>query len=107
MKKVILLDVDGVLVTPGGYRAALHATLNHFATLMGAPHFDFHEEKIAELEKRGIFSEWDMVPVLLGAEWNDILAKTGNEHLPSDLKSAAVEIGRRMNVYVSCELHIP
>jgi hypothetical protein len=107
MKKVILLDVDGVLVTPGGYRAALHATLNHFATLMGAPHFDFHEEKIAELEKRGIFSEWDMVPVLLGAAWNDILAKTGNDNLPYDLKSAAVEIGRRMNGYVSGELHIP
>lgn len=107
MKKVILLDIDGVLVTPGGYRAALHATLNHFATLMGAPHFDFHEEKIAELEKRGIFSEWDMVPVLLGAAWNDILAKTGNDNLPSDLKSAAIEIGRRMNGYVSSELHIP
>lgn len=107
MKKVVLLDIDGVLVSPGGYRAALHATLNYFASLMGAPHFDFHEEKISELEKRGIFSEWDMVPVLLGAAWNDILAKTGNEHLPSDLKSAAVEIGRRMNGCVSGELHIP
>ncbi|NWF64738.1 MAG: hypothetical protein HXY38_10575 [Chloroflexi bacterium] len=107
MKKVVLLDVDGVLVTPGGYRAALHATLNHFATLMGAIHFDFHEEKIAELEKRGIFSEWDMVPVLLGAAWDDILAKVGNENLPSDLKLAAIEIGRRMNGYVSEDLIIP
>lgn len=107
MKKVILLDVDGVLVTPGGYRAALHATLNHFATLMGAPHFNFHEEKIAELEKRGIFSEWDMVPVLLGAAWDAILAKVGNENLPSDLKSAAIEIGRRMNGYISENLVIP
>lgn len=107
MKKVILLDVDGVLVSPGGYRAALHATLNYFAGLMGAPHFDFHEEKIAELEKRGIFSEWDMVPVLLGAAWNDILAKVGNEHLPSDLKSAAIEIGRRMNGYMPGDLIIP
>ena len=107
MKKVILLDVDGVLVSPGGYRAALHATLNYFAGLMGAPHFDFHEEKIAELEKRGIFSEWDMVPVLLGAAWNDILAKVGNENLPSDLKSTAIEIGRRMNGYMPGDLIIP
>lgn len=107
MKKVVLLDVDGVLVTPGGYRAALHATLNHFAALMDAPHFDFHEEKIAELERRGIFSEWDMVPVLLGAAWNDILAKVGNENLPSDLKSAAIEIGRRMNGYMPEDLIIP
>lgn len=107
MKKVVLLDVDGVLVSPGGYRAALHATLNYFAGLMGAPHFNFHEEKIAELEKRGIFSEWDMVPVLLGAAWNDILAKVGNENLPSDLKSAAIEIGRRMNGYMPEDLIIP
>lgn len=107
MTKIILLDVDGVLVTPGGYRAALHATLNHFARLVGAPHFDVHEEKIAELEKRGIFSEWDMVPVLLGAAWDAILAKVGNENLPSDLKSAAIEIGRRTNGYISEDLIIP
>ena len=74
MKKVILLDIDGVLVQHGGYRAALHATLNHFANLMGLSHFDFPEEKLAELEKRGIFSEWDMVPLLLAALWNDILS---------------------------------
>jgi hypothetical protein len=108
MKKVILLDVDGVLVNPAGYRAALHATLNYFASLMGTPHFDFHEEKIADLEKHGIFSEWDMVPVLLAAAWNDILS-TWNKtvDLPSELVSAAVEIGRRMNGYVPGELHIP
>ena len=107
MKRIILLDIDGVLVQPGGYRAALHATLNYFASLMKVPHFDFHEEKIAELEKRGIFSEWDMVPFLLGAAWNNILAETGSENLPADLKSAAVEIGNRMNGYTSSDLVIP
>ena len=50
MKKVVLLDIDGVLVHHGGYRAALHATLNHFASLMGLSHFDFPEEKLAELD---------------------------------------------------------
>lgn len=107
MKKVVLLDIDGVLVAPGGYRAALHATLNYFSSLMGVPQFDFHEEKIAELEKRGIFSEWDMVPVLLGAAWNDILSMWSEVNLPVDLASAAMEIGRRMNGYVSADLHIP
>ncbi|MBI5839600.1 MAG: hypothetical protein HZB19_05805 [Chloroflexi bacterium] len=107
MKKVILLDVDGVLVNPGGYRAALHATLNYFAGLMGVPHFDFHEEKIAELEKHGIFSEWDMVPVLLGAAWNDILSHWPEAKLPSDLASAAAEIGRRMNGYVPGDVTVP
>jgi hypothetical protein len=107
MKKVILLDIDGVLVHHGGYRAALHATLNHFASLMGLDHFDFPEEKLAELEKRGIFSEWDMVPLLLATLWNDILSHHAIPALPVDLFSAAVEIGRKLNGYVPRELVIP
>ena len=75
MTTVILLDIDGVLVHPGGYRAALHATLNHFVNLMGLPHFEFPEEKLAGFEKRGITSEWDMVPLLLGVLWEDILSR--------------------------------
>ncbi|MBL8103834.1 MAG: hypothetical protein JNM02_14975 [Anaerolineales bacterium] len=107
MKRIILLDIDGVLVQPGGYRAALHATLNHFASLMGLSHFDFPEEKLAELEKRGIFSEWDMVPLLLATLWNDILSHRPNLKLPADLYSAAVEIGRNVNGYMPRELIIP
>jgi hypothetical protein len=107
MTKIILLDIDGVLVHHGGYRAALHATLNHFANLMGLEHFDFPEEKLSELEKRGIFSEWDMVPLLLGALWNDILSHQNNPPLPADLYSAAVEIGRNINGYLPRELFIP
>ena len=107
MKKVILLDIDGVLVQHGGYRAALHATLNHFASLMGLSYFDFPEEKLAELEKRGIFSEWDMVPLLLATLWNDILEHCLDLKLPSDLFSAAVIIGRQANGYIPRELIIP
>ncbi|MBE0669749.1 MAG: hypothetical protein IH588_04105 [Anaerolineales bacterium] len=107
MKNVILLDIDGVLVQPGGYRAALHATLNHFANLMGLSHFDFPEEKLAELEKRGIFSEWDMVPLLLATLWNDILSQRPHLKLPADLYSAAVEIGKNVNGCMPRELVIP
>jgi hypothetical protein len=107
MKKVFLLDIDGVLVRQGGYRAALHATLNHFANLMGLSQFDFPEEKLSELEKREISSEWDMVPLLLGALWNDILSHRPNLTLPADLFSAAVEIGRNVNGYLPREIDIP
>jgi phosphoglycolate phosphatase-like HAD superfamily hydrolase len=107
MKKVILLDIDGVLVQHGGYRAALHATLNHFANLMRLSHFDFPEEKLAGLEKRGIFSEWDMVPLLLATLWNDILSHRPNLNLPADLSSAAIEIGRNIIGFSPRELTIP
>ncbi len=107
MTKIILLDIDGVLVHHGGYRAALHSTLNYFASLMGLSHFDFPDEKLAELDKRGIFSEWDMVPLLLGTLWNDILSHHPNLSLPADLVSAAKEIGRNMNGYLPGELVIP
>jgi len=104
MTKIILLDIDGVLVTPAGYRAALHATLNYFARLMGLSHFEFPEEKIAELEGKGITSEWDMVPLLLAALWDDILAGQGRggallrpHNIPADPSAAAVEIGKYVN----------
>lgn len=107
MTKIVLLDIDGVLVSHGGYRAALHSTLNYYASLMGLDHFDFTEEKLAELEKRGIFSEWDMAPLLLGTLWNDILSHCPELKLPLDLSSAAVEIGRHVNGYLPRELHVP
>jgi len=107
MTKVLLLDIDGVLVKPGGYRAALHATLNYFVNLMGLPHFEFPEEKLAGFERRGITSEWDMVPLLLGVLWDDILSHQSIPDLPSNVSSAAHEIGKHLNGYVPSDLHIP
>jgi hypothetical protein len=107
MTTVLLLDIDGVLVSPGGYRAALHATLNYFVNLMGLPHFEFPEEKLAGFERRGITSEWDMVPLLLGVLWNDILSHQSGANLPSDVLSAAVEIGLHLNGYRPSDLIIP
>ena len=107
MTIVLLLDIDGVLVKPGGYRAALHATLNYFVNLMALPHFEFPEEKLAGFEKRGITSEWDMVPLLLGVLWNDILSRQPIKNLPADISSAAIQIGKYLNGYAPSDLHIP
>ena len=107
MTTVLLLDIDGVLMKPGGYRAALHDTLNYFVNLMNLPHFEFAEEKLAEFEKRGITSEWDMVPLLLGVLWNDILSRQPIKNLPADISSAAIQIGKYLNGYAPSDLHIP
>jgi len=107
MTSILLLDIDGVLVKPGGYRAALHATLNYFVNLMGLPHFEFPEEKLAGFERRGITSEWDMVPLLLGVLWEDILSSQPVANLPADVSPAAIQIGKSLNGFVPSDLHIP
>ena len=107
MTSLLLLDIDGVLVRPGGYRAALHATLNYFVHLMGLPHFEFPEEKIAGIEQRGITSEWDMAPLLLAALWDDILSRQPVANLPVDVSSAAIQIGKYLDGYVPSDVHIP
>ena len=107
MTTVLLLDIDGVLVRPGGYRAALHATLNYFVNLMGLPHFEFPEEKLAGFEKRGITSEWDMVPLLLGVLWNNILSRETVTNLPDEVSAAAIKIGKSLNGHIPSDLHIP
>ncbi len=107
MTKIILLDIDGVLVHPGGYRAALRAAMNYFINLMGLADLDIPEEKLTELEKRGISSEWDMVPLLLACLWTDILSRVPGLDLPSDLSSAAIKIGRYLDGYKPPDIMIP
>ena len=103
MIKIILLDVDGVLVHPDGYRAALRATVDHFIE----PHFNIDEETLSELEKRGISSEWDMAPLLLASWWNDILSRQSLQNLPTDVASAAIEIIRQRTVNAPTRLFVP
>jgi len=103
MTRIILLDVDGVLVQPGGYRAALRATFNHFIE----PRLDLQEETLTNLEKRGITSEWDMSPLLLASYWTDILSRQPMQNLPSDVAAAAVEINRQRKVDAPARVSVP
>jgi len=91
MTKIILLDVDGVLVHPGGYRAALRATVNHFV----GHSIEIDEAILFDLERRGISSEWDMVPLLLASYWDSILTQKPMHDLPDDVSAAAQEMQHR------------
>lgn len=100
MKKIILLDVDGVLVQPGGYRAALRATVRHFL----GEHVEVHEDLLTDLEKRGIFSEWDMAPLVIAAAWTEQLSGNPMHDLPLDVSTAAKEL---INPGRAFSLHVP
>ena len=85
MNRIILLDVDGVMIRPAGYRAALRATIDYFID----PPLVIEEEALAELERRQISSEWDMAPLLVAAYWEKILSRQAMPDLPLDAFSAA------------------
>ncbi len=103
MTKIILLDIDGVLLRPGGYRAALRATLHRFWNA----HFEVDEKTLEGLERRGITSEWDMAPLLLASYWTSILERQPMPNLPADVSSAAAAINLRRKVDVPARLSIP
>ena len=60
---VSLFDLDGVLIQPGGYRAAVKATVNYFSRKLGLGQQTLKEGDLAFFEANGITSEWDMVPI--------------------------------------------
>lgn len=87
MKRIILLDIDGVLVQPGGYRAALRATVQRFVG-----EYPVEEDLLTELEKRGISSEWDMSPLIIAAYWEEVLSRQPMENLSDDVAVAAKQL---------------
>lgn len=81
--RILLLDIDGVLVMPGGYRKSFRDTVNYFLTKFGFPGLQV-DDQIAELyEYYGIPAEWDMVPLTIAAflEW---YAENNNEPILFD-----------------------
>jgi hypothetical protein len=94
MKKIILLDIDGVLVKPGGYRAAVRGVMEYFSALMGIEPPVVSDSVLNEFEAQGITSEWDMLPLLIAALWQEILTPYAEIPLPTDLREAAAVIGR-------------
>lgn len=87
MKRILLLDIDGVLVQPGGYRAALRATVKRFIG-----DYVIEEDVIANMEQRGISSEWDMAPLIIAAYWENILSRQPISGLSDDMAVAAKQI---------------
>jgi hypothetical protein len=58
-RAILLLDVDGVLVHPVGYKEALRATIDVFAAQMGLPPMGPRHDEIAIFEACGFTNEWD------------------------------------------------
>jgi FMN phosphatase YigB (HAD superfamily) len=57
--KILLFDMDGVLLDPLGYHKALIETVRLVSRSMGFDDFILSDKDIAQFEALGISSEWD------------------------------------------------
>jgi hypothetical protein len=74
---VFLFDLDGVMVQPLGYRAAVRATVNDFSQHLGLGNMAPEDHTIAIYEAQGITCEWDMIPITLAILLEAALAHIG------------------------------
>lgn len=67
--RVFLFDLDGVLIRPGGYRAAFRATVRHIAERLGFdPESSTLDDSVMDaFESCGLTSEWETTPICLAA----------------------------------------
>ena len=85
-RKVLLLDIDGVLVRPGGYRRSYRDTVNSFLRELGLERFELRDDRFAErFEACEIPAEWDMVPLTLAMVFDYLLSIDSAFALPSKL----------------------
>lgn len=102
-ERIFLFDLDGVLIQPGGYRAAVRASLDYFASRLGAGPQDLAEETISIFEAQGITSEWDMVPISLAILLEGIAAREGRFSGWDSLEGAVNELSTRPPAPVSVD----
>ncbi len=85
-RKILLFDIDSVLVEPLGYRAALKATLQHFAEKLGIDSSTLPDQDTIEyFEAMHITSEWDMAPIVLAVLLDRLVSSSEDIALPSSL----------------------
>lgn len=78
---IVLFDLDGVLIGPRGYRAAVAGSVEQILARMGLGAQPPTDLMPALFESIGITSEWDMVPVTVAIVLNAV-AQYINQPLP-------------------------
>ena len=102
--QVWLLDLDGVLIYPGGYRAALKATVNHFTRAMGLGDYAQAEATIETFEACGITSEWDSSPICVAVLLAEIWRADPALRLPADFEAALSAVRARAPLWPAPDL---
>lgn len=89
---VFIMDVDGVLVNPFGYRKATQATLDWFTRRIGVSAVEYTEAISSQFEAHNISSEFDIVPLCLAEIFDQLLAAHLELQLPADIYQACDQL---------------
>lgn len=90
MKPVIaLLDMDGVLVEPGGYRRAVNSVIQYIFGQMGLEYLAPGEDIPPLFESYGVTSEWDMVPLTIAIALDAVARQAGKNVFLSSFSQTA------------------
>jgi hypothetical protein len=61
--KLILFDMDGVLLESRGYHRSLRASVKRIGIALGAPNVEITQDQIARFEAASVTNEWDTVAI--------------------------------------------
>lgn len=62
-RKFILFDMDGVLLSPGGYKHALIESISRVGLALGMTHVSLTDAQIARFETLHVTNEWDTLAI--------------------------------------------
>ncbi|NTU75395.1 MAG: hypothetical protein HGA86_04670, partial [Anaerolineaceae bacterium] len=99
--KIVIFDLDGVLIKPAGYRKATRDTVVHFLEVYQINANPPCESDLSLFESVGITCEWDMIPLSLLAAMNESARQNGGQN-----STAPHEISPNQMIQVDYQAYI-
>ena len=82
--EILLLDIDGTLLRPGGYRQALIGTVARTAEILGFGEVLLDEETIATFEVAGVTNGWDSAAICTALLLDRLWQQDSGARLPGE-----------------------
>ena len=83
--KILLLDMDGTLLTPSGYHFALQETVAITGRVLGYENVQLTPLDITTFEASGVISEWDSAAICAAVMQENLFLKRPLYTLPTSL----------------------
>jgi hypothetical protein len=83
LRNIILFDMDGVLLTPGGYHESLKASVKRIGKALGVPNVELRHDQIARFESLSVTNEWDSLAICTALMLTHVWKQDENVRLTS------------------------